>query len=178
VYFRESPTAVVVAVCLLLVPGRVQGHYWREFFRGRRLLDEDRPQDAIEHFRHFLADLERRPWLRNLMWLSWAFYTPSIEVMTRTNVGVALLKLGELDAAESESRAASQLDPEAPLPWNNLAIVHQMRGDTEAAEEAVRRARALGLGEGEADKLAQRAGRLLAKVEGSGGKNASSQADV
>lgn len=169
VYFKWSSAAVVVVVGVLLIPGRVQGHYWREFFRGRRLLGENRPQDAIVHFNRFLADLQRRPWLSKLIWLSWAFYTPSIEVMTRTNLGVALLRLGQVQDAEWEFRTASELDPLAPLPWHNLAVVYQARGETKPAEDARRRALELGFEGGPADQLAQKAGGLLAAVEGRGG---------
>ena len=82
---------LVFASVVLLVPGRIQGYFWRDFFRGRRLLGRGNAQDAIPYFMGFLDELVARPWLKRLIWLSWGMHTRDIEVMTRINLGAALL---------------------------------------------------------------------------------------
>jgi hypothetical protein len=53
---RPGVGGVVLLALLLLVPGRVQGFFWREFFRGRALLAANDPRGAIPHLERFLVE--------------------------------------------------------------------------------------------------------------------------
>lgn len=52
---------LAVAIVVILIPGRVQGHYWRAFFRGRRFQAQQDWKKAINEYQQFLADIDRRP---------------------------------------------------------------------------------------------------------------------
>ena len=45
---------VIAVALLLLVPGRIQGFYYRDLFTGRRLLDRGEPEKAIPFIERFL----------------------------------------------------------------------------------------------------------------------------
>lgn len=58
---------LLVAALLMLVPGRIQGFVYRDFFRGRRLFSQGRYADAIPHFERFLHAVRARPWIKRLL---------------------------------------------------------------------------------------------------------------
>ncbi len=167
---RFRPWAVALVALLLLVPGRVQGVLWREFFRGRRLLADNDPQGAIGHFERFLSQLRDRPWLKHLIWLSWGTYTRDIEVMTLNNLGAAHLSLGDFEAARRSLDHGRELDPLSPLPYFNLALLEQVQGNPEQSTRLFERARDLGFTGATSDQLLSQAGVLLARIEGHGAK--------
>jgi tetratricopeptide (TPR) repeat protein len=51
----------------------------------------------------------------------------------RNNMGVALLNLGKLDAAEEHLIIAEEINPHSPLPPMNRGMIALRRGDSEAA---------------------------------------------
>lgn len=157
----------LVAV-FLLVPGRLQGYYWRNFFRGRRLLGRGRAAASLPFFDEFLRDVRARPWLKTLIWLSWGIYTRDIEAMTLNNIEAAKLSVGELEGAEGSLRAALAMDPLFPLPHENLALLHSLRGEDDLATQNLARAGVLGYRKTSADRLVKAAGEVLARIEGGG----------
>jgi tetratricopeptide (TPR) repeat protein len=169
-YRHWQPPAVVVLMlaAALLVPSRVQGWYWRDFFRGRRLLAAGRAQEAALHFERFLAQIRAQPSLRRLIWLNGAMYTRDVEAMTQNNLGAALLQVGDLKAARSALDTAVRLDPLYPMPYFNLALLAQAEGAPAAAAGLLERSRALGFDRATCDQLLGAAGRLLAVLEGRG----------
>lgn len=58
--------------------------------------------------------------------------------------GVVRAEAGRYDAAEADLREAARLAPHSPVPWRNLAVLHEMTGDDDgrraAEEEAALRA--------------------------------------
>ncbi len=148
------PLMLVLAAAILLVPGRVQGHLWRDFFRGRRLLAEGRAGESVPYFTRFLDQLANRPWLKKLIWLSWGMYTRDIEVMARTNLGAAHMFLGEIEVAEN----------------------HKVRGEDASATEAFKKARALGYAGDVSDKFVRAVGEAFARFEGRGIKDLAKEA--
>ena len=170
------PVTLVLVAMILLVPGRIQGYYWRDFFRGRRLLGQGEAKEAISYFARFLDQLAARPWLKKLIWLSWGMYTRDIEAMTRTNLGVAHMYLGDVRTAEQHLRAAMQLDVESPLPWYNLGIINTVRGDGDTAAEAFKRARRFGYSGNVSDQIVRTIGEALARFEGRGIRDVTKEA--
>jgi tetratricopeptide (TPR) repeat protein len=158
------PHAVVVIA--FLVPGRVQGVLWRDFFRGRHALQENRVLDAVAQFRRFEAALARHPWLRYAIFLQWSFYTWNAEAMLWNNIAACDLALGKLDAAEAGLQHARTLDPGNPLPYFNLAVVAQAKGLPERAAELIAEAKAKGFRGGTRERVIAMAGSILAAVEG------------
>jgi tetratricopeptide (TPR) repeat protein len=152
--------------CILFIPGRVQGFFWRKFFRGRKLASAGKYPEALLQFELFLQELQHRPWLKHLMWLGYGVYTRKVEAMTWLNIGTIFLREGEFELAEKNFHTAIELDADYPLPHFNLAIIHQVRGCEAEAEEAVAKARELGFEASRSDKLVAIAGELLAQIEG------------
>ncbi|MGH0029196.1 MAG: tetratricopeptide repeat protein [Myxococcota bacterium] len=174
IYSMKPPLLVIPLVALaLLVPGRIQGFFWREFFRGRRLLADEDPRGAIAHLDRFLTQVRRRPWLKRLIWLSWGTYTRDIEVMTLNNLGAAHLALGDLGTARRALEEGRTLDPRSPLPYYNLALLEQVEGNAGESARLIERARDLGFEGATSDRLFAQAGELLARIEGHGAKRSS-----
>jgi hypothetical protein len=167
VYSMDGGVAAIVAVAgVLFVPGRIQGLFCRELFRGRRLLDAGRPAEAAVYFERFLGTVRREPWRKRLVWISWPVYTPNVEAMALNNLGAAQLELGKIPEADAAFTQALELDPYYPLPYFNLAILQEMRGDRAGSERSVSEAARLGYTGGTLEFVIHRAQSLLARVEG------------
>lgn len=165
-YFKVSVPVIVIVAFLFLIPGRIQGYFYRDFFRGRNLLTQQNFEDAIPHFEQFLQRIEKEPQLQQLSWLSGMIYTRSIKAMTLNNLGAAYLGLGKLQEAEDSFNQALKIDGLFPLPFYNLALVQQVLGEKQKALSLLEKARGLGLENNLADKFIQKSGELLASVEG------------
>jgi len=160
--------SVVLVVAALLVPGRIQGAYYREMFNGRRLLDLGNASAAQERFKLFLGQLARRPWIKRLLWLSWSFYTPSVEAMTWNNIACCELEQGRMTEAKEAIDTALALDPLYPLPYFNLAVLYELGANRSDAERALEKANALGYSGGTMDAVVRKGQSILAGVESRG----------
>jgi len=160
--------AVLVLILVLLIPGRVQGLLFRDLFRGRRALDRGEPKLALSHLKEFLATVRAQPWRKPLLWLSWSFYTPSVEAMALNNIGTAQFALGDNGAAEVAWRDALDLDPQYPIPYANLALIAATRNDSSAASQHLEAARRLGYSGAGFDRFAHKTQSILAAVESHG----------
>ncbi|MEM1118467.1 MAG: tetratricopeptide repeat protein [Bacteroidota bacterium] len=158
--------AVAVVVVILLIPGRVQGHFYRDLFKGRRLVEAGRYNDSIQHSERFLREVRRRPGLKRLIWFAGVIYTDDPEAMALSNIGVAHLEAGRFDAAETTLREALRVDPEYPLPLYNLAVLFEASGKHEEAVGFFQNAAALGYQRDGFDQVVHRAGSILARIEG------------
>lgn len=163
---RVGTPLLVVIVVVFLVPGRVQGLLWREFFIGRRLFAHGQYTEALPHFERFLEQLKDRPSLRHAVWLGWSFYTLKADVMALTNLGACNLMLGRFDLAEPALKEAIRRDPLAPLPHFNLAQLHHARNEPKEAEKYLALSRKLGLRASWSAAAAQQAANAYAEVEG------------
>jgi len=161
-----GPPAIIAVGLLFFLPGRIQGLFFRDFFRGRRLLGSGLPAEALVPFRLFLEQIERKPWQKRLVWLAWGFYSTDIEAMTWNNIGAAHTELGEWSAAREALGKALAIDGEYPIPHFNLALIASAEGDREQAQREVDAARRLGYRETSVDQLTQQAQSLLARIEG------------
>ncbi len=65
------------------------------------------------------------------------------QVVTAVFTGVIALKLGPLDRAFRELRRASELVPDEPSTWANLAVLHLRSNNLGQAQQAIARARSL-----------------------------------
>jgi tetratricopeptide (TPR) repeat protein len=163
---RMGTPWLVAIVIALLVPGRVQGMLWREFFIGRRLLANGQYAEAIPHFERFMEQLKERPNLRHAVWLGWSVYTLKPDVMALTNIGACNLMLGKHELAESALKEAIGRDPLAPLPHFNLALLHQLRNNPSEAERYLALTRSLGYRGAWNDAVVQHAMNAYASAEG------------
>ena len=150
----------------MLVPGRIQGIYYRDLFTGRRLLDEGKPDQAIPFIERFLSSIAQHPQRSKLLWLSGVIYTPSVVAMAKNNLGVARLELGLTEEAEHAFTSALDEDSMYPVPYFNMAIIQEMRGNRPEAEQALERARQLGFTGGTLDSIIRKSQQLLSRMQG------------
>ena len=157
---------VIGVAAAFLVPGRVQGILWREFFRGRRAMDQNLMADALVHFGRFEERLIKQPWVAAGLYLGSSSYTWSAEAMLANNIGACELALGNLDAAEAKFEQAVRRDSGYPVPYFNLAVVAETRRDGERAQRLLADAWARGFRGGTRERVVAMAGSVLATVEG------------
>lgn len=163
---RLDSTSLVILAVLFLIPGRINGHYWRSFYTGRRQMDAGRYADAQRAFEQFLVRIRERPALKSLIWFVWGVYTRDVEAMTLNNMGAALLHQGHLDSAEQRLEQAIKLDPAYPIPYYNLALVEELRGNRDNAIRSLATAEELGYRNTSIDKVISKATSILAYLEG------------
>lgn len=163
---RPSPVTLLLVAAACLVPGRLQGVLWRDFFRGRHALSTGDPAEALACFERFRATLDARPWLSSAIYLAGSAYTWNARAMLANDIGAARLLLGQVDAAEAAIREAVERDPGYSLAVFNLGLVAHLRGDEAAAESLRERAVRLGYTGGTRDRLVHLAASALAAAEG------------
>lgn len=166
--WASGPVGFFLAALLTVLPGRLQGVFYRDFFRGRRLLAAGNPEEAIPEFERFLETIRARPVLKKLVWLQWTVYSPDMEVMTLNNLGASHYHMSEMDVAEGYLREALRQDPVYPVAYYNLALIAAARDDDAEAERLLGEAHRLGYTGGNVDLLVGRAGNALARLEGDG----------
>jgi len=158
--------AVVITVLVLLIPGRVCGHYWRDFFKGRNLMTQGRFEEAEPCFVAFLAKVRDKPWIKKLIIFSWGMYTRDIEVMALNNLGAIQIELGKFQEGRGFLDRALSMDPEAPLPYYNLALIASADGERDLALELFRKCQERGFTGSSVDHLIRQGGELFARIEG------------
>lgn len=159
-------TVLIGLAVLLFVPGRINGHYWRCFYTGRRLMDSGDHESARREFEQFLVKVRERPSLKSMIWLVWAVYTRDVEAMTLNNIGATLMHEGHLDSAEEKLAQAIGLDSGYPIPYFNLAVIAELRGERDAAARSLATAQRLGYRNTSIDRVVTKAASILAYLEG------------
>lgn len=162
-----SPTAFVLLALLFLVPGRIIGHFWRDFYTGRKMMDSgSNADDGVKEFEKFLTSVRENPAIKHLIWFVWSFYTRDVEAMTQNNIGAVMIREGNMDQAEERLALAIQIDDRYPIPYYNMALIGELRGDRDVATEALSKARSLGYQQTSIDEIAKKAASILAAIEG------------
>ena len=160
----NTQNTLIMAICFL-IPGRVQGYFWRDFFKGRYLLDNDLPDESITHSTSFLDTLRKSPELKILIWLSFSIYTRDVEAMTLNNLGAAYLFKKDFKKAEEYFYAAIALDKEYPIPYFNLSLSKKVNDNSKESEEYLAEARKKGYSCSNYDKLISKLQTSLAALE-------------
>jgi tetratricopeptide (TPR) repeat protein len=167
--FPKQDELIVLMVVLLFIPGRIQGHFYREFFRGRREMGAGNLDSALAHFTSFVEIVRRRSWTKRLIWLSFGVYTTDIEAMTYNNLGACYLEKGDLKQARTSLYQALEICPTYPIPFFNLALAYCLAGQRREAARSFRKAKQLGYDMGRVDQVLNSLGQRLADIEGYSG---------
>jgi tetratricopeptide (TPR) repeat protein len=165
VYASAGLAGFVAFGLLLLVPGRVGGYYLANLFRSRVLVDQRRFHEAIEAGRAFLADLQREPWRRHLIYCQYGIYTWNVEAMARNNIGAARMELGEIDEAERDLRRAIANDADYAIPFYNLAVIAYVRDNATEGDRLISMAADRGYSGGRLDQMISRVGAAYARLQ-------------
>ncbi len=150
---------------LLLVPGRIQGYYYRNFFNARRLLGRKSYLESTKYNNEFINEIRLKPWKKKLIWLSWGVYSKDIEAMALNNLGSAYLYLGKFSMAEENFNKALELDELYPIPYYNLSILANIENYKDKSEKLYLRAEELGFKGTTFDKVIQVGQHILAQIE-------------
>jgi ATP-dependent Clp protease adaptor protein ClpS len=156
-HFHTSAAPVLFAVVIvaMLIPGRVLGYFWSDLLAGLKLLRRKDYASSKRHSERFIADLQRKPWLKNLIWLGSGVYTRDPLVMALNNLGAAEIGLNNFEAARSHLDRAIALDPDCPLPYQNIGMLYLKSGGTwTEATFWSEQAKARGYSGGLSDRLA------------------------
>ena len=164
----DKSLVLIVAVTLLLIPGRIQGFVFRDHYRGRRLLGAGRAEEAVQCSRRFLAQIREKPWKKRFIWFTWGVYSWDVEAMTLNNMGAAFLNMGEFEDAEAYLRQALAVDPKYGVPYFNLAVLAAVQGNEKTARKHAGQAESLGYRRTRLDRVVHLAQAVLAEVEGRG----------
>ena len=162
----SNPVFLVAAALVLIIPGRIQGFFYRDFFTGRQLFDKGAFKESLFYSEKFIVQLNSKPNLKHLLWVTWPIYSVEIKAMALNNLGAAYLELGDFENAESQFQAALSLDPHYPIPYFNLAIVNELRQMHDLAKQCAEKACLLGYRQSTFDKVILKAQTLLASIEG------------
>lgn len=152
----------------MLVPGRIQGFVFRDLFRGRRLLAERDFAHSLAASQRFLDQIRKHPWQKALTWLSWTVNTTDVEAMALNNIASAHLQCGEWEQATALFREAIEMDGQYPLLFFNLAVIAELQGDHQEAEERLSAAKRLGFSRSSFDDAVRVGQELLSRIEGRG----------
>lgn len=102
--------------------------YWRDHFRGRRLLNEGRPEEAEAAFRAFRETFARDAVVRALTLFAVFGTTRSFGAITWNNIGVAQLEQRRAKEALLSFELAVHEDDRYDLArWNALVAAHAAR---------------------------------------------------
>jgi tetratricopeptide (TPR) repeat protein len=165
-YRAKLQVILPIIPVIFLIPGRIQGYYYKNFFKARRLLVERDYQGSIRYNELFLDDISAHKWIKKLIWLSWGMFSKDIEAMTLNNLGSSYLYLGNFAIAESYFNEATRLDGLYPIPYYNLSILSYIQGNSKKSEELHERAVELGFKQTTFDKVIQISQQILANIEG------------
>ncbi len=91
---------------------------------------------------------------------------PRLALAARLNLAAVEQRLGDLEAAASSCRQATEAAPEVALCWYNAGLIHRQRGDLPAASAAYRQAIALAPQHAEAHQNLAVALLLSGEIEG------------
>ena len=149
----------------LLVPGRLQGLFYRGFFQAAKSQRAGHPDEALSLYEDFLNDVRTHRWMKPLLWLAWTIYTTDVEAMTLNNMAACHLVMGDREACEDACQRALQLDPHYPLPHVTLATLCLLADDQPAAEEHLQQAAELGYRDASIEVLIERAQSLRVQIE-------------
>lgn len=163
---KISTVALVVTGIGLLLLGRIINYPLRHFYRGLRAFQQRNLDESEQLFNTFLRDLERRPWIKHLIWWSFGVYTFDLEAMTWNNLGAIQNEKGRFADARPLFEKAITLDPKYPKPYFNLAIAAAAEGQTAVAEQYFNQARELGYSGGRFDRFLTQVQQEYAALQG------------
>ncbi len=133
------------ALCIiLLIPGRIQRHFFKDFYTARKMLDNQSYSESFDLNNRFLQYIADKPQIKKLMIFSWGIYTKDIEAMTLNNMASALIFSGNMESAAEHLNRAIELDHKYPLPFYNYSILSIIDGNMIVGEEYFNKSKQLG----------------------------------
>jgi hypothetical protein len=161
---RYGFVALALAAAVLVVPGLIGRWLLRDLLASRAHLVRGAHVQALEAAQRFLADCDRRPWIRHAIWAQYGTYTLSVEAMALNNTGAALMELQRFADAREMLTRAREADAAYPIPVFNLAVIATLEGDETESERMAGEAARLGFAGGRLDAVMQGVGEAYARL--------------
>ena len=120
---------LLIIAFVFLIPGRLVQYYWRDFFKGRKNLEQKNFDKAIQRFELFLKDVEESPWIKWLMFFSYGLYSFKVEAVALAYLGKCNIHKNNMDQAELFLNKALQIDTKYPVAFFNLAVIYAIRNN-------------------------------------------------
>lgn len=137
---RPGWAVVAAVVALILLPGRWWRWRTRSFRRGVKALRRGDTGDAQDELESFLAETEHDDRFRRLQpWFNFGRPYPYVAA-ARSNLGIAVLREGELERARREFERALAEAPDFLQALYGLGVAHWRAGRLDEAEAAALRA--------------------------------------
>jgi len=136
---------VMIAIFLVLLPGRILRYFWRDLLAGLGHLDQGNYALSKQHSERFLTQVREKPRLRKMMWPSMPEYSRDSEALACNALGAAMQHLGEIEPAREQISRAIALDPEWALPHRTMGMLVLKSASYAEALPWFEKATALGL---------------------------------
>lgn len=137
----------------------------RDLLRPRRLFAQERFEEAEAAADRAVARYRAAPWRARFAYLLLSFDGWDALALALNLRGAARMRLGRLDAAEADLRAAAAQDPGYAKPLHSLGVIAAARGEAAAAERCFAEAARLGFRATRTDRLISRVVDAYAKAE-------------
>jgi hypothetical protein len=134
-------TAIFLA-CMVWTSVGIQNRFWFQHFEARRLLSRRCWQESLDASLSFIQELEQKPQLRHLAWLSYQVTSRDIVAITLNNAACASMALADYTRAKEYLASSLERDPLYPVPYHNLArilIVHGLEDEAQSELETCRK---------------------------------------
>ena len=124
---------LLLIALIFLIPGRLVQFFWRDFFAGRKHLDQKESDPAIEHFEKFLNYVHQFPWIQWLVFFSYGLYSFKVEAMTLTYLAQCYAHKSDWNRAEDFLNRAMKIDSQYAMAFYNKAVVAALKNNLEEA---------------------------------------------
>jgi tetratricopeptide (TPR) repeat protein len=123
----------VLALAAIL-PGRIVSFFWKDFFRGKRLMKYGDWAGASRCFERFLEKIEKSPSLKWLMFFSYGLYSFKVEAVALTYDARCRLHLKDYETAAQKLERALTIDTQYTAAYRTSAALAILRGSSSQAE--------------------------------------------
>ncbi|MGE4283259.1 MAG: tetratricopeptide repeat protein [Clostridia bacterium] len=147
IYFYKTyrtPLAFLLPVLLLAIINIINKFAWKKFVEGRKLTQQKKYSRAIEVYNSFLDELEKKPILNYLMYLTIRIYSTSLKAIIYNDIASCYINLSQLKEAKEAVTQSLQQDELYAMPYYNLAIINIIEGETANAQRNLEETNKLG----------------------------------
>jgi len=126
---------LLVIAMIFLLPGRIVHYFWRDFFQARKRLNQKRYDEAIAAFYKFIDNVEKKPFLKWLMFFSYGLYSFKVEAVALNYLGVCYLHQKKLELAERSFHKSLEVDSKYIMAYKHLSTAAILCNETGKAKQ-------------------------------------------
>ena len=150
---EEPLMPMLTILAAAFATGRLIAWLNRDLIRPRRFFALNKMEEAEAAATAAIQRYDAEPWRAWFAYLLLSFDGWNARALALNMRGVARLRLGQLDAAEADLKAACALDPGYAKPIYTLGVIATLRGDPSEAERLFAQAARLGFTHDRGDRM-------------------------